>query len=104
MVLIEKILLLDSSVENISFIREVLSKLSRKFHIFEASDTTKALDIVESEKIQLVITAWETEPIPGTTFCNKIRLNKSNKVIPFLLYSKEISEEELSVSKKFNHT
>lgn len=103
MILIEKILLLDNDPENIQVVNGVISRLSRKFQTFEAPDTDTGLKIVTKEKIQLVIAAWETQPLPGTSFCQKIRLNKSNKVIPFLLYSKEMGEDELRISRKYGY-
>ena len=76
------LLLVDDNLEFLDFVSDSLSSLYRIYH---ASDGTSALDILQKEHIDLVISDVMMPNMSGLELCQKIRSDRKLSGIPVIL-------------------
>ena len=76
------ILLVEDDVELIEFLR---NHLSETYHVFEACNGVKALDVLHAESIQLVVSDVMMDEMDGFELCKNIKQNFDLSNIPVIL-------------------
>ena len=89
-----KVLVVDDFATMRRIITNVLKQLGYE-NIFEAEDGTKALQILETEKIDFVITDWNMPQMSGLDLLKAIRASEDKKDIPVLMVTAEAMQENI---------
>ncbi len=96
---VSRFLVVDDTESNSLFFQVLLQNLG-KTEIFAVTTGEEALEVVEREKIQFVITAWEMHGMAGTILVQKIRSNRKRIYLPCLIYSKRMSNDDVQLTKE----
>jgi tetratricopeptide (TPR) repeat protein len=91
----DKVIIIDSSDPNTLFWEMLLPEF--KLQVFKARAGAEALQLIEAENISLVITAWDLPSMPGALIIQKARQSGKQRYLPFLLYSKQMTPDEISL-------
>jgi tetratricopeptide (TPR) repeat protein len=94
---IERFMIVDDADTNILFFEVLLKELGLPAPV-SVRTAPEALRLLDSEHTQFVITAWEMNPMPGTVFVQRARAKKGRKFLPFLLYSKRMTSEDINLT------
>jgi len=89
-----KVLVVDDFATMRRIITNVLKQLGYE-NILEAEDGTKALQILETEKIDFVITDWNMPQMSGLDLLKAIRASEDKKTIPVLMVTAEALQENI---------
>ncbi|WP_082041687.1 sigma 54-interacting transcriptional regulator [Lacinutrix sp. Hel_I_90] len=98
------ILIVDDIFENIYFLRVILEKAG--YTVIEAKDGKEALDILDKNSIDLIISDILMPVMDGYMFCQACKKNKEYKDIPFVFYTStyiEKPDEEFALKLGANH-
>jgi two-component system, chemotaxis family, chemotaxis protein CheY len=85
-------------VDDFSTMRRIITNVLKQLgyeNILEAEDGTKALTILESQKVDFVITDWNMPQMSGLDLLKAIRANKDRKNIPVLMVTAEAMQENI---------
>ena len=85
-------------VDDFSTMRRIISNVLKQLgyeNIVEAEDGTKALTILESQKVDFVITDWNMPQMSGLDLLKAIRASKDRKSIPVLMVTAEAMQENI---------
>jgi two-component system chemotaxis response regulator CheY len=96
---ISRFLIVDDVESNILFFQVLLQGLGKTM-VSTTTSGEEALNIVENEKIQFLITAWEMRGMPGTILVQRLRSNRKRIYMPCLIYSKRMSSDDVSLTKE----
>ena len=96
---IERIMIVDDAEQNLLFFNVLLKEIGFN-KCSTSTNGAEALEIIEQQHIQFVITAWEMGPIPGTVFVQKARSKKNKKYLPCLIYSKRMNDGDINLTKE----
>ncbi|MBF0441031.1 MAG: response regulator [Oligoflexales bacterium] len=97
---IDKVLIVDNQEANLLFL-EVLLRDMGFSNVFKAKTADEGLVIVESEVIQFIVAAWELNAgMSGTLFIQKAKAKRKRKYLPFVIYSKKMTEEDIRLTKE----
>lgn len=96
---IQRVLVADDVEANILMFQVILQNVGIS-NVSTASNGDEALQIVERDKIQMVITAWEMSGMLGTILVQRIKANRKTKYLPCLIYSKRMDENEIKLTKE----
>ena len=89
-----KVLVVDDFATMRRIITNVLKQLGYE-NIKEAEDGTKALQILETEQIDFVITDWNMPQMSGLDLLKAIRASEDKKHIPVLMVTAEAMQENI---------
>ena len=89
-----KVLVVDDFATMRRIITNVLKQLGYE-NIFEAEDGTKALQVLETEQIDFVITDWNMPQMSGLDLLKAIRASEDKKEIPVLMVTAEAMQENI---------
>ena len=94
------ILILDRDARMLTNIKNVLIDLGFQ-RIFMGRDGREGLDLMERERIQLIITDWDMGPINGIDFVNLIRNipDPQYRVIPVIMLTARAEIEDVKVAR-----
>jgi two-component system chemotaxis response regulator CheY len=93
-------LVVDDYKTVIRIIRNLLGQIGFT-NIHEAMDGTEALEVLDSKKIDFVISDWNMEPMSGYELLKQIRASdKYYKNIPFMMVTAETKAENVVAAKK----
>lgn len=95
---IERFLIVDEVEANALFFNVVLTELGRK-NITTASNGEVALAAASKHNVQFVIAAWEMNTMSGTVLVQRLK-SERKKYMPYLLYSKRMSEQDLQLTRE----
>ncbi|MCS7199018.1 MAG: response regulator [Caldimicrobium sp.] len=95
-----KILIVDDFSTMRKIIRNILTQLGFK-NIVEADDGTTALDILNKEKIDLIISDWNMPKMNGLELLKAVRSNENTKDIPFIMVTAEAQRENILEAIKY---
>ena len=84
------ILVVDDYKTMRSIVRSLLSQLGFN-NVLEASDGVRALEILKSQPISLILSDWNMQPMNGYEFLCEVR--KVNKKIPVVMVTAENTQE-----------
>jgi two-component system chemotaxis response regulator CheY len=85
-------------VDDFSTMRRIITNVLKQLgyeNIVEAEDGTKALTILESQKVDFVITDWNMPQMSGLDLLKAIRASKDRKSIPVLMVTAEAMQENI---------
>lgn len=88
------VLVVDDFATMRRIITNVLKQLGYE-NIFEAEDGAKALQVMETEKIDFVITDWNMPQMSGLDLLKAIRASEDKKNIPVLMVTAEAMQENI---------
>jgi len=74
--------------------KNILKELGFK-NILEADDGTTALEVLENNKVDLIISDWSMPKMTGLEFLKKVRASAEYKDIPFLMVTAEAQKENI---------
>lgn len=95
-----QILVVDDYKTVIRIIKNLLSQIGFT-NMHEAMDGTQALEVLNSKKIDFVISDWNMEPMSGYELLKRIRASdKYYKDIPFMMVTAETKAENVVMAKK----
>ena len=89
-----KVLVVDDFATMRRIITNVLRQLGFE-HIVEAEDGTHAVKILESEKIDFVITDWNMPEMSGLDLVKAIRAKSDKNDLPVLMVTAEALQENI---------
>jgi len=98
-----RVLIVDEVEANSLFFQVILSDLGEK-DVFTSTSPAAALELIKKEKIDFIITAWEMSQLPGTIFIQRVRNSRRTRRIPFLIYSKRLSVDDLKLTSDLGMT
>lgn len=82
--------------DNADFRNFVSSELSRHYAVFTAADGNSALDVLEKEDIDLIVSDIMMEGMDGLELCKRVKTNLDTSHIPFImLTAKAMAEDEI---------
>jgi len=85
-------------VDDFSTMRRIISNVLRQCgyeNIVEAEDGTRALEVLESEKIDFVVTDWNMPQMSGLDLLKAIRGSETWKDIPVLMVTAEALQDNI---------
>lgn len=81
-------------------VRNILRELDFK-NIFEAENGKAAVDVLSSQKIDLVVSDWNMPEMTGLELLQYVRSNGRLKGLPFLMVTAEAQKENIIEAVKF---
>jgi two-component system chemotaxis response regulator CheY len=89
-----KILIVDDFATMRRILKNILKQLGFK-NLVEADDGTTALNILESQKIDLIISDWNMPKMTGIELLKKLRASTEYKKTPFLMVTAEAQKQNV---------
>jgi two-component system chemotaxis response regulator CheY len=89
-----KILIIDDFATMRRILKNILKQLGFK-NLVEADDGTTALNILESQKIDLIISDWNMPKMTGLELLKKVRASTEYKKTPFLMVTAEAQKQNV---------
>jgi len=89
-----KILVVDDFSTMRRIIKNILKQLGY-VNIYEADDGTSALNVLKSEKINLIISDWNMPQMSGIDLLKAVRGSQEWKDLPFLMVTAEGQKEHV---------
>ena len=95
------ILIVDDSLSMRRVVKRFL--INNEFsNFFEAQDGEKALQVVQTESIDLIISDLNMPNMNGLTFLEKIKANPATKNIPFIMLTVEAIQKTMNKALALN--
>ncbi len=94
-----KILVVDDMKSMVKIIESLLRQLGFR-NIDEASDGTKALEKLKSDKFDIVLSDWNMQPMSGFDLLKAIRADAALKHLPVILITAESKVENIVAAKQ----
>ena len=89
-----KILIVDDFATMRRILKNILKQLGFK-NLVEADDGTTAWDVLESQKIDLIISDWNMPKMTGLELLKKVRASSKYKTAPFLMVTAEAQKQNV---------
>ncbi len=89
-----KILIIDDFATMRRILKNILKQLSFK-NLVEADDGTTALNVLESQKVDLIISDWNMPKMTGLELLKKVRASTEYKKTPFLMVTAEAQKQNV---------
>ncbi|NWH03489.1 response regulator [Desulfobacter latus] len=89
-----KILIIDDFATMRRILKNILKQLGFK-NLVEADDGTTALSVLESQKIDLIISDWNMPKMTGLELLKKVRASSEYKKTPFLMVTAEAQKQNV---------
>ncbi|NDY73388.1 response regulator [Desulfobacter hydrogenophilus] len=89
-----KILIVDDFATMRRILKNILKQLGFK-NLVEADDGTTAWDVLESQKIDLIISDWNMPKMTGLELLKKVRTSTQYKTAPFLMVTAEAQKQNV---------
>ena len=93
------ILIVDDAATVRSIMKLQLQQMGFE-HIHEAPDGSVAWEMLQSEKIDLIISDWNMPVMTGYELLRQVRNSASYKNIPFIMVTAEASQSSISMAMK----
>ncbi|MEW6219226.1 MAG: response regulator [Thermodesulfobacteriota bacterium] len=94
-----KILVVDDFATMRRIVKNILVGLGFK-NIIEADDGTTAMDILSSEKVDLVISDWNMPKMTGLDLLKRVRADANLAKIPFIMVTAEAQQDNIILAVK----
>lgn len=89
-----KILIVDDFSTMRRILKNILKQLGFK-NLVEADDGTTAWDVLESQKIDLIISDWNMPKMTGLELLKKVRASTHYNKAPFLMVTAEAQKQNV---------
>ena len=93
------ILVVDDYQTMIRIIRNLLKQIGFE-NVDDASDGSRALEMIEKRKYGLVISDWNMEPMTGYELLRQVRSRDDTSRLPFIMVTAESKAENVIAAKK----
>lgn len=93
------ILVVDDYATMIRIIRNLLKQLGFD-NVDDASDGTKAMEMINAKKYGLIISDWNMEPMTGYELLKEVRAGDETARLPFIMVTAESKTENVIAAKK----
>ena len=93
------ILVVDDYPTMIRIIRNLLKQIGFE-NVDDASDGSRALEMIEKRKYGLVISDWNMEPMTGYELLRQVRSRDDTSRLPFIMVTAESKTENVIAAKK----
>ena len=93
-----RVLIVDDYKTMLRIIRNLLKQIG--FHNVEEASDGGALEIMQSEEIDLVISDWNMEPMTGLELLKQVRADANLKDTPFIMVTAESKTENVVAAKQ----
>lgn len=93
------ILIVDDYKTMLRIIRNLLRQLDFQ-NVEEASDGASALQLLEQQDFELVISDWNMEPMTGLQLLREVRKSPRLKHLPFIMITAESKTENVIAAKE----
>lgn len=90
-------------VDDYDTMRMVIKNLLRQLNFTnteEASDGAEALEKLNKDKFDLIISDWNMEPMTGIQLLREVRANDNLSDIPFIMITAEVKSENVIAAKE----
>ena len=94
-----KILVVDDFATMRRIVKNILVQLGFK-NIVEADDGTSAMDILQSEKIGLIISDWNMPKMTGLDLLKTVRSDDNLAATPFIMVTAEAQQDNILAAVK----
>ena len=88
------VLIVDDFATMRRILRNILKQLGFT-NLVEADDGTTALEVLEKQKIDLIISDWNMPKMTGLELLKAVRSNKKLKGLPFLMVTAEAQKKNV---------
>ncbi len=95
-----KIITIDDSSTMRRIIKNTLKRIGYGDEILEAENGKEALEILENNPVDLIITDWNMPVMDGLTFVKKIRSNSKFDDVPIIMVTTEAAKEDIITALK----
>jgi two-component system, chemotaxis family, chemotaxis protein CheY len=85
-------------VDDFSTMRRIVKNILRDLefkNVLEAEDGTTAVQILSSQKVDLVVSDWNMPKMSGIELLKHVRSNDNLKELPFLMITAEAQKENI---------
>ena len=85
-------------VDDFSTMRRIVRNILRQLgiaNVVEADDGTTAWDILNREKIDVIVSDWNMPKMPGIDLLRKVRASEQFADLPFLMVTAEAQQENI---------
>ena len=89
-----KILIVDDFATMRRILKNILKQLDFK-NLVEADDGTSAWEVLEGQKLDLVISDWNMPKMTGLELLKKVRASETYKTVPFLMVTAEAQKQNV---------
>ena len=89
-----KVLIVDDFATMRRILKNILKQLGFK-NLLEADDGTTALEVLESNEIDLVISDWNMPKMTGLELLKAVRASKKYAKVPFLMVTAEAQKQNV---------
>lgn len=97
---IERILIVDDNDANVLYFQSLLAQMDGSLKVFTASTGAQGEVMVQAERINFIICAWEMNPMPGTVFVQRVHRERLNRYLPFLIFSKRMDDTDIKLTQE----
>ncbi len=94
-----KILVVDDFATMRRIIKNILVQLNYK-NIVEADDGDSALEVLKSEKVDLIISDWNMPKVTGLDLLRTVRADPNLSKIPFIMVTAEAQQDNIIMAVK----
>lgn len=94
-----KVLVVDDFATMRRIVKNILVQLGFK-NIVEADDGTTAMDVLKSEKIDLIISDWNMPKMTGLDLLKHVRGEAKLADIPFIMVTAEAQQDNIILAVK----
>ncbi|MFZ5763239.1 MAG: response regulator [Thermodesulfobacteriota bacterium] len=94
-----KILIVDDFATMRRIVKNILTQLGYK-NVIEADDGTTALDVLKTEKIDLIISDWNMPKMTGLDLLKAVRGDASMANTPFIMVTAEAQQDNIILAVK----
>lgn len=88
-----RVLVVDDQAIQRTIVKRALGKLGHV--VFEASSGAQALEVIDRERVHLVVSDWVMDGIDGVELCRRLRQRADNDYVYFILMSSRDTREDL---------
>ncbi|HSR36439.1 MAG TPA: response regulator, partial [Desulfurivibrionaceae bacterium] len=94
-----KVLIVDDFATMRRIVKNILTQLGYK-NVIEADDGTTALDVLKTEKIDLIISDWNMPKMTGLDLLKAVRADSSMANTPFIMVTAEAQQDNIILAVK----
>ncbi len=95
-----KVITIDDSSTMRRIIKNTLKRIGYGDEILEAGDGKEALEVLENNEVDLIITDWNMPVMDGLTFVKTIRANSKYDDTPIIMVTTEAAKEDIITALK----
>lgn len=94
-----KVLVVDDFATMRRIVKNILTQLGYK-NLSEADDGTTALEVLKSEKIDMIISDWNMPKMTGLDLLKTVRADPNMADLPFIMVTAEAQQDNIILAVK----